>query len=150
MEGEIGLVDAIAAMGISPALQQQLRAADNERERLAHVIEQAAAGPGQVIGDVLARYRRQVLKLERVHEEDSDRDRTRALLDDMLGPVLIGSDADTGATWAEIEEPAERLALNRSPVLVAGGPQPDFRLDEFLMPSGPFPAVVAENPRISA
>ncbi len=107
-------------MGISPALQQRLSAAETERERLAHLIEQAAAAPGQVIGDVLARYRRQVLELQRVLDEDTDRDRTRALLADMLGPVLIGRDADTGETWAEMEKPAERLALNGSPILVAG------------------------------
>ena len=69
---------------------------------------------------MLARYRRQVLELQRVLDEDTDRDRTRALLADMLGTVLIGRDADTGATWAEMEKPAERLALNGSPVLVAG------------------------------
>ncbi|MCK2073104.1 cell wall metabolism sensor histidine kinase WalK, partial [Aeromonas caviae] len=51
LEGEIGrLVEAIAAMGISPALQQRLSAAESERERLTHLIEQAAASPGQVIG----------------------------------------------------------------------------------------------------
>jgi len=85
LEAEIGrLVDAIAAVGISPALQQRLRAAEVERERLAHLINQAAAGPSQVIDAVLARYRRQVLQLQSVLEEDADRDRTRALLADML------------------------------------------------------------------
>ncbi|NCT85457.1 MAG: recombinase family protein [Comamonadaceae bacterium] len=121
LDAEIArLVDAVAAVGISPALQQRLRTAETERDRLAQLIEQAEAGPRQVIEDVLARYRRQVLELQRVLDEDADRDRTRQLLADMLGPVLIGRDADTGATWAEMEKPAERLALNGSPVLVAG------------------------------
>ena len=122
LDAEIGrLVEAVATMGISPALQQRLRAAEVERERLAHLIDQAGAGPIQVIEDVLARYRRQVLELQRVLEEDADCDRTRALLADMLGPVLIGRDADTGETWAEIEKPAERLMLlNGSPKVVAG------------------------------
>ncbi|MFG6433817.1 hypothetical protein [Roseateles sp. LYH14W] len=44
-----------------------------------------ATSPGQVIGDVMARYRRQMLALQQVLEEDADRDRTRALLADMLG-----------------------------------------------------------------
>jgi hypothetical protein len=121
LDAEIArLVDAVAAVGISPALQQRLRTAEAERERLAHLIEQADAGPRQVIADVLARYRRQVLELQRVLDEDTDRDRTRQLLADMLGPVLIGRDAETGETWAEMKKPAERLALNGSPVLVAG------------------------------
>lgn len=122
LEGEIGrLVDAIAAVGISQALQQRLLAAEIERDRLAHLIGQAAAGPGQVIDDVLARYRRQVLELQRVLDEDADRDRTRALLADMLGPVLIGRDADTGETWAEIEKPAERLLLLGGSLKVVAG-----------------------------
>jgi hypothetical protein len=37
-----------------------------------------------------------------------------------LGPVLIGRDADTGETWAEMEKPAERNALSGFHVLVAG------------------------------
>ncbi len=112
LEAELGrLVDAVAAVGISPALQQRLRAAETERDRLIHLIEQAEAGPGQVIDDVLARYRRQMLELQRVLEEDADRDRTRALLADMLGTVLIGRDAESGDMWAEIEKPAERLLL---------------------------------------
>jgi site-specific DNA recombinase len=122
LEGEIGrLVDAVAAVGISPALQQRLRAAETERERLALLIEQAQTAPRQVIDGITARYRRKILELQRVLEEDADRDRTRALLADMLGPVLIGRDADTGETWAEIEKPAERLLLlGGSPGLVAG------------------------------
>ncbi|WP_414708853.1 recombinase zinc beta ribbon domain-containing protein [Roseateles sp.] len=122
LEAEIGrLVEAIAAMGISPALQQRLRAAEAERTRLRQLVDQAAAGPGQVIDDVMTRYRRQVLELQRVLEENADRDRTRALLADILGPVLMGRDADTGATWAEIEKPAERLLLLGGSLKVVAG-----------------------------
>ncbi len=122
LDAEIGrMVDAIAAVGISPALQQRLRAAETERERLALLIEQAQSAPRQVIDDITARYRRQMLELQRVLEEDADRDRTRALLADMLGPVLIGRDADTGETWAEIEKPAERLLLLGGSLKVVAG-----------------------------
>ena len=62
-----------------------------------------------------------MLQLQRVLEEDADRDRTRALLADMLGPVLIGRDADTGETWAEIEKPAERLLLLGGSLKVVAG-----------------------------
>lgn len=102
------LVDAVAAVGISPALQQRLRTAEAERERLAQPIEQAKAGPRQVIEDVLARYRRQVLELQRVLEEDADRERTRELLRQMLGPVILLRDAE-GLTWAQMTNPAEQL-----------------------------------------
>lgn len=109
---------------ISPALQQRLSAAEAERERPSWLIEQAEAGPRQTIDDVLARCRRQALEQKRVLDEDADRDRTRQLLADILGPVLIDRDADTGATWAEMEKPAERLALNgflRGPATRVGG-----------------------------
>ncbi|MBV8034774.1 hypothetical protein [Roseateles sp.] len=61
-----------------------------------------------------------MLELQRVLEEGADRDGTRQLLADMLGPVLIGRDAESGDTWAEIEKSVERLALNGSLILVAG------------------------------
>ncbi|MBV8603601.1 MAG: recombinase zinc beta ribbon domain-containing protein [Pelomonas sp.] len=115
------LVDAIAVMGISPALQQRLRAAETERERLARVLEQAQPGPDRLIADVMGHYRRQMQELRRVLEEDTDRDRTRRLLADMLGPVLIGRDAETGETWAEIEKPAERLLLLSGSLEVVAG-----------------------------
>ncbi|MBV8500109.1 MAG: hypothetical protein JO006_00140 [Paucibacter sp.] len=88
-EAEISrLLDAVAAVGINPAFQGQHREAETERERLAHLIEQAQSRPGQVIDAVMARYRHQVLDLQRVLEEDTDRDRARQLLADMRSPSV--------------------------------------------------------------
>ena len=73
--------------------------------------------------DVTARYRRMVLQLQEVLRDESDRTRTRQILTDMLGQVKIGRDLETGETFAELEDPAERLlvaAVGESLRLVAG------------------------------
>jgi hypothetical protein len=44
-----------------------------------------------------------------------DRERTRALLADILGPVVLRRDSE--GEWAEMEEPAQRLALAGSTLL---------------------------------
>lgn len=85
-----------------------------------------AAGALQRIPDVLARYRAQVMDLQRVLTEGidpADLARTRALLAEMLGTVTIGRDAETGENYADLEEPAERLlfaAVGESLGMVAG------------------------------
>ena len=83
-------------------------------------------GPGHhgraaVTAPTIARYRRLVLNLRQVLEEEEDRACTRQMLAELLGPVVIGCD-DEGKAWAEIEEPAGRLAVavGGSMGLVAG------------------------------
>ena len=128
LQGEIArLVDAIAAVGISEALQARLAAAEAERAALQRQQQIApAAGALQRIPDVLARYRAQVMDLQRVLTEGidpADLARTRALLAEMLGTVTIGRDAETGENYADLEEPAERLlfaAVGESLGMVAG------------------------------
>ncbi len=83
----------------------------------------APANPEQIIGEVTAKYRSLVDQLQQVLHDDSDRERTRRILSEMLGQVTIGRDLETGETFAELDEPAERLlaaAVGESMKVVAG------------------------------
>ncbi|MBK1686239.1 recombinase family protein [Rubrivivax gelatinosus] len=112
LRGEISrLVDAVARVGISDALRARLEAAEAELAAL--------QAPPRPVADVeraaslaLAAYRRRLLDLQASLERASDRERTRELLADIVGQVLLRRD-DAG-DWAEMEEPAQRLALTGS------------------------------------
>jgi hypothetical protein len=67
----------------------------------------------ELITAVLADYRAAMLDLKSRLDGHPDRERTRELLRQMLGPVTLARDAD-GVTWAQMNNPAEQL-------LVAGG-----------------------------
>lgn len=129
LRGELGrLADAVAQMGLSDALRARLAAAEAARAELEAQLRQAPTGPAHPpLRDVLARYRSQVLDLQRVLTDGpaaGDLARTREILASMLGPVTIGRDAATGENFAELEEPAERLllaAVGESLGMVAGG-----------------------------
>lgn len=123
------LVDAVAQAGLSTALRARLAAAEAERDELERQLQQqpVAAARAPSMGEVLARYRSQVLDLQRVLTEGemaANLARTREVLAAMLGPVTIGRDPATGENFAELEEPAERLlmaAAGGSLGMVAGG-----------------------------
>ena len=59
--------------------------------------------------DIIAKYRSNVQNLKTVLENEPDVHRVRALLSEILAPVVIGKDAATGGLWAEMEKPAELL-----------------------------------------
>ena len=59
---------------------------------------------------------RMTLRLQEALTDDIDRARTRQLLADALGPVVLVKEED-GEMFAELEEPAERLLI-----AVAGEP----------------------------
>lgn len=108
LDGEVQrLVDAIASIGASQALADRLRAAETERAELQ---AQMAPAPdvGALLAEVTQRYRRLLLQLGDVLA-DEDRDRTRAILADLLGPVTVVHEG--GEVFAELEEPATRLLL---------------------------------------
>lgn len=112
------LVDAVAQVGISDALRARLAAAE---AKLAELRDQVATQPElPSLEQLLANYKRQMVVLREALESDADRDRTRALLAQMLGPVVLTRD-QVGA-WAEIEEPAQRmLVAGSTPVRVVAG-----------------------------
>ena len=72
VQGEIGrIVDAIAAVGISPALQSRLAAAEAERQALEEQTKpRRASGAVPEVHDVLGRYRQHVINLQQVLAED--------------------------------------------------------------------------------
>ncbi|CAN5343905.1 recombinase family protein [soil metagenome] len=112
LDSEIGrLVDAVASIGISAAITDRLRSAEAERGELAVRISAmpATAQQGLIVDDVTARYKRMVLQLQQVLDEEGDRDRTRHILSEMLGPMTLVRDAESGEDFAELDGPAERL-----------------------------------------
>ncbi len=121
LQGEITrLVDAVAALGLSEALRSRLRAAEAERDSLLRTPTPAPQAELD-IGALVANYRRQLLQLREALDQQTDRDRVRTLLADLLGPVHLVRD-DDGSHWAEIEEPAQRLLVAGStPVGVVAG-----------------------------
>lgn len=121
LQGEIDrLVDAVAQVGLSDALRARLTAAEAEREQLLHAQAERARAPVPTAAAVVAGYRRRLLQLQAALEDDADRQRTRELLAELLGQVTLVRD-DVG-DWAEMEEPAARVALAGStpPTMVAG------------------------------
>jgi site-specific DNA recombinase len=52
-----------------------------------------------------------VLQLQHVLNDEGDRQRTRLILAEMLGPVTLLRDQETGENFAELDEPAERLLV---------------------------------------
>lgn len=61
-----------------------------------------------LLADVTSRYRRLLLQLEDVLR-DEDRERTRAILADLLGQVTVVHEGRE--VFAELEDPAQRLLL---------------------------------------
>lgn len=116
------LVDAIAQVGLSQALQTRLAAAEAELAALpAEVAPLRAADVDRLTQSAIAAYKRRMLDLQAtLQQHGADRERTRALLADILGPVVLTRDQE-GNAWAEMEEPAQRVALAGStlPVMVA-------------------------------
>lgn len=101
------LVDAIATIGASDALAARLRAAESERADLLLQLQPVGDLP-DVIGDVTTRYRRMLMQLHLV-AADEDRDRTRAILADIIGQVTVVHEGS--GVFAEFEDPAVRLTL---------------------------------------
>lgn len=108
VEGELArLVDAVATIGASQALAERIRASEAERLEL---VQRLAPPPdlSGLLADVTSRYRRLLLQLEDVLR-DEDRERTRAILADLLGQVTVVHEGRE--VFAELEDPAQRLLL---------------------------------------
>lgn len=110
------LVDAIASVGGSPALMKRLRLLETEMATLEAAVSPVKATPMTHIGDVVARYQEMLAELQRRLESEADRERTRQILREMLGPITLVRDED-GAVYAEMKNPAEQL-------LAVGGVMP--------------------------
>jgi site-specific DNA recombinase len=119
LQAEISrLVDAVAQVGMSEALKQRLQAAEGELASLGKGDDSSPAIDAQAAAkQALAAYKRRMLDLQAALQQDTmDRDRTRGLLAEMLGPVVLRRDQE--GDWAEMEEPAQRVALAGSTPLM--------------------------------
>ena len=99
--------------------------AEAERATLAARLTNAEKPVDVVIDDALTRYRRLLARLKEVLGSGAEGDLAyaRQILGDMLGPVEIGQDPETGELYAEMEEPAARLIVTANepvPGRVAG------------------------------
>lgn len=132
LEGELGrLVDAIAAVGLSPALQQRLAAAEAERAALLASLSDDAPAQASLSGaEAVRAYKALLLDLQRSLEGLADRERTRALLARIVGPVQVIKGED-GATYARLGDPVAgllRAAGAESLTVVAGTRSQGWRL----------------------
>jgi site-specific DNA recombinase len=115
LQADIGrLVDAVAQSGYSAALAQRLQAAEAEQAALEAELArlQAPALDAKRLADeMVTNYRQMMLQLQEALCLDDDRQRMRRILADLLGDVTLLKDEGTGESFAEFEEPAERLLL---------------------------------------
>lgn len=115
------LVDAIAQVGLSEALKGRLATAERELATLPADAAPRALDVDRITQKALAAYKQRLFDLgAALQHENADRERTRSLLAEILGPVKLLRD-DEGE-WAEMEEPAQRLASfagSTLPALVA-------------------------------
>ena len=99
------MVQAIAIIGISPAISQRLIAAERERDDLRKL---AASKPiGCRLSDIVPRYKRLVADLPGALAHDVTR--SRAMLREIFGEIrLVESGPEL---FAEFESPLQRLAI---------------------------------------
>ncbi len=125
LDREIGnLVQAIATMGISEALQERLVAAERERAELKQESARASQGTGAMV-NVVPYYQRFVMDLQSALARDTTR--ARAMLQEIFGRIRL-VERDDGL-YAEFEAPLERL------LLAAGGALPGRVAGEGFEPS---------------
>lgn len=85
------LVDAIAQVGMSDALRDRLQSAEKELARITAVVApRREFNAERIAQQAVAAYKRRLLDLaSALQDEGMDRERTRALLSDILGPVVL-------------------------------------------------------------
>lgn len=110
VKGElVRLADAIAAVGISETLATRLRTSEFERATLeTQLAAEALPAADEIMASVMGRYRAMLVDLHQRLEGESDRERTREIVRQMLGPITLLK-GDDGATYAEMKNPAEQL-----------------------------------------
>ena len=102
------LVDAVASVGGSPALMKRLRLLETKMVALESAVSVADSKATPSIGDIVSRYQAMLAELQRRLESEGDRERTRQILREMLGPITLVKD-EGGAIYAEVKNPAEQL-----------------------------------------
>ena len=117
LDAEISrLVDAVAAVGISAALQGRLQSAEDEREQLAAELAESEDRAAAALFDALQRYRKMLGELETSLTNDTPR--ARELLRRMVGRLDMV--AREGQVWVEMQTGQAALAVGLSLSRVAG------------------------------
>lgn len=99
LEAEISrLVDAVAAVGISPALAAKLREAEAERAEIRQSFSPVVPQRRSAIPNIRARFERMLLDLEGALAKD--RDHARVLLRDLLGVIHLRVEGEQ--VWADV------------------------------------------------
>ena len=101
------IVDAIAAVGISPALQERLRTAEREAEDLRRKAVHRPVTAAHMNG-VMAAYRKRLMDLQGALATDPPR--AREALQQIFGDITITREGDE--VWAETEIRADRMVFN--------------------------------------
>lgn len=93
------------------AIVARLKAAEAEKAAIeAQLASQSPAATTAAVDNVMVRYKALLLNLTDALSAETDREHTRRLLAELLGPVVVGRD-DEGGAYAEMTEPAERLLV---------------------------------------
>jgi hypothetical protein len=79
-----------------------------------------AAGAAALIDKAITEYRALLMQLEVTLAEESDLPRTRQILASLLGRVTLVRD-EAGESYAELEDPAERLLVAAGGTTDGGG-----------------------------
>ena len=107
LDREIGnLVQAIASVGISPALQARLVAAEQERAELDQEDARRSEAP-RGVPNVVPQYKRVVMDLEEALARNTSR--ARAMLQDLFGEIRLVEAGEE--LYAEFESPLQRLLI---------------------------------------
>ncbi len=102
------LVQSLALVGASADIAARLQAAETELVSIKQRLEAAAVPTAQdLMRDVAAHYKQLMLDLRSALDKETDRERTRRLLADLLGEVIVGRDED--GAYADLADPATRL-----------------------------------------
>lgn len=110
LQGEVErLVDAIAKIGLSEGLASRLKAAEAECRQLESQLKaDELPSAEEVLATSVARYREMLVDLQRHLEQEENLERTRQLIRDVMGEMVLVRDED-GAAYAEMTNPAEQL-----------------------------------------
>ncbi|MDR0480579.1 MAG: hypothetical protein LBG66_01685 [Gallionellaceae bacterium] len=95
------LVDAIASIGYSDALAARLKEAEGKKRALDAMRPPSSSAGRSEIDDLMARYRRHLLKIK--DDLESEPERARSALRDYFGEITIEA-ADNGEAYASYAE----------------------------------------------
>ena len=110
------LVDAVASVGISPAIAQRLQQAEAQRADLTKDASRPDSESATALIDAVQRYRKMLSNLE--HDLSNDPDTARELLRALISPADLIEEG--GQMWVETQTGRAAIAVGLSLGSVAG------------------------------